>query len=94
MTVCNARDNAYCINCSQKEPKLSRARQIPEWEEYDTEIARFTRKLAEEGKIRSGMAAADVNALANAGNTPAVSPASNSVQVESQVDVPLTRDEL
>ena len=56
----------------QKEPKLSRARQIPEWEEYDAEIAKFTRKLASEGKIRSGMAVADVNALAGPGNAPAI----------------------
>jgi len=47
-----------------KEPKLARARQIPEWEEYDSEIAKFARKLAEEGKIRSRIAAADANALA------------------------------
>ncbi|PPQ81692.1 hypothetical protein CVT26_007456 [Gymnopilus dilepis] len=48
----------------QKEPKLARARQIPEWEEYDAEIARFTRELAAQGKIHSRLAVADVNALA------------------------------
>ncbi|KAF5386468.1 hypothetical protein D9757_005906 [Collybiopsis confluens] len=53
-----------CQNPLTKEPKLARARQIPEWEEYDSEIARFARKLAEEGKIRSRIAAADANALA------------------------------
>lgn len=52
----------------QKEPKLARARQIPEWEEYDTEIAQFTRQLAKEGKIHSRMATADTNVLAGAGN--------------------------
>ena len=52
---------------TQKEPKLSRARQIPEWEEYDAEIARFTRSLADAGKIRSHIAAADANVLASAG---------------------------
>ena len=51
----------------QKEPKLSRARQIPEWEEYDSEISRFARKLADEGKIKSYAAAGDVNALASVG---------------------------
>ncbi|KAM6503198.1 glycosyltransferase family 24 protein [Amanita muscaria] len=71
-----------CQNPLTKEPKLARARQIPEWEEYDAEIARFTRKLAEEGKIRSGMAAADVNALASAGNTPAVPPTTGSAESE------------
>lgn len=53
----------------QKEPKLARARQIPEWEEYDAEIARFARKLADDGIIHSGMATADTNVLANAGAT-------------------------
>ncbi len=48
----------------QKEPKLSRARQIPEWEEYDSEIARFARTLADKGLVRSNVAAVDVNALA------------------------------
>jgi len=43
---------------------LSRARQIPEWEEYDAEIARFTRELAGAGKIHSRMATADANVLA------------------------------
>ena len=50
----------------QKEPKLARARQIPEWETYDSEIARFARTLADEGKIRSHVAAADSQALASA----------------------------
>ncbi|KAH7906009.1 glycosyltransferase family 24 protein [Hygrophoropsis aurantiaca] len=56
-----------CQNPLTKEPKLSRARQIPEWEEYDSEIAHFTRKLAEDGKIRSSVATADTNVLANVG---------------------------
>lgn len=46
---------------------MSRARQIPEWEEYDSEIARFARKLADEGTIRSDAIAGDVNYLANVG---------------------------
>ena len=45
---------------------MARARQIPEWEEYDAEIARFARELAEEGKVQSRMAAADTNVLAGA----------------------------
>ncbi|KAF5311086.1 hypothetical protein D9619_007791 [Psilocybe cf. subviscida] len=56
-----------CQNPLTKEPKLARARQIPEWDEYDQEIARFTRALAEEGKIHSRMATADANVLAGAG---------------------------
>jgi UDP-glucose:glycoprotein glucosyltransferase len=54
--------------CSQKEPKLERARKIPEWEQYDSEIAHFTRRLAEEGRIHASVAAADVNELAKAGS--------------------------
>ena len=50
----------------QKEPKLARARQIPEWEVYDGEIAHLARRLAEEGIIRASAAAADVSDLANA----------------------------
>lgn len=53
---------------TQKEPKLERARKIPEWEQYDSEIANFTRRLAEEGCIHSSAAAADVNELAKAGS--------------------------
>ncbi|KAF7307809.1 hypothetical protein MKEN_01141000 [Mycena kentingensis (nom. inval.)] len=56
-----------CQNPLTKEPKLDRARQIPEWEEYDSEISRFARKLAEDGVIRSGIVAVDVNALAGGG---------------------------
>jgi UDP-glucose:glycoprotein glucosyltransferase len=56
------------VYCTQKEPKLARARQIPEWEQYDSEIARFTRRLAHEGRIRASAAAADVNELAMVGS--------------------------
>ncbi|KAK2461156.1 hypothetical protein APHAL10511_006683 [Amanita phalloides] len=85
-----------CQNPLTKEPKLARARQIPEWEEYDAEIARFTRKLAEEGKIRSGMATADVNSLANAGNTPAVlsSTAGEDTETEGRGEEAPGHDEL
>lgn len=37
---------------------------------YDAEIARFTRRLAEEGRILASAAAADVNELAKAGFVP------------------------
>ncbi|KAJ7342428.1 glycosyltransferase family 24 protein [Mycena albidolilacea] len=56
-----------CQNPLTKEPKLARARQIPEWEEYDSEISRFAKKLAEDGIIRSRIVAADANALAASG---------------------------
>ncbi|KAF8137403.1 udp-glucose:glycoprotein glucosyltransferase [Boletus edulis] len=45
-----------CQNPLTKEPKLSRARQIPEWEEYDNEIAR--------------VATADSNVLAGSSGQP------------------------
>ena len=48
----------------QKEPKLSRARQIPEWEKYDSEIAAFAKRLAGSGKILSSAAMENVDALA------------------------------
>lgn len=69
-----SRGIAVCIYISydvilppQKEPKLARAKHIPEWEEYDSEVARLTRRLAEEGVIQSGLAVADANVLADVG---------------------------
>ena len=76
----------------QKEPKLSRARQIPEWDEYDREIAHFAQKLAENGLIRSRMAAADSNVLAGGGNT-VMEEAVNSEEPERGSEIP-ERDEL
>ena len=75
----------------QKEPKLSRARQIPEWEEYDAEIARFARKLADEGKIRSHVSAADANALANAASG-AGTPESHDNPVNREADTGEDKD--
>ena len=43
-----------------------RARQIPEWEEYDGEIAKFAQRLSKEGRLQSDIAAADSNVLASA----------------------------
>jgi len=73
---------------------LARARQIPEWEEYDTEIARFAQKLAAEGRVRSDIAAADSNVLASAAaGGPAVDIVAESVkEYESGHELP--RDEL
>ena len=53
--------------CQQKEPKLARARQIPEWSAYDAEIARFGRRLAREGKISSTALSEEVDELATVG---------------------------
>lgn len=69
-----------------KEPKLARARQIPEWEEYDGEIAMFTKKLADEGKIRKGAAVVDINVLA--GEPVAAEPV-----VEHTEDLSVEKDE-
>ena len=46
---------------------MVRAKHIPEWEEYDGEVARFTRQLAEKGVIQSGLSVADSNVLADVG---------------------------
>lgn len=55
---------------------MARARQIPEWEVYDSEIAHFAQKLAADGRVRSDMAAADSNLLASAaaGSAPTHAP--------------------
>ena len=80
----------------QKEPKLSRARKIPEWEHYDGEIARFSRRLAEQGLIRSRISTADVNVLANQGATVGspLDPADSEEPSESGMEGGSTRDEL
>ncbi|KAJ4470665.1 glycosyltransferase family 24 protein [Lentinula edodes] len=87
-----------CQNPLTKEPKLARARQIPEWEEYDSEIAKFARKLSEEGKIRSRIAAADANALARtASGAASLSPESEGLddaEKEADEKKPELRDEL
>ena len=49
-----------CQNPLTKEPKLARARQIPEWDVYDQEVAAFAKKL--EGS--AGRLAGSVDALA------------------------------
>ena len=58
---------AFCVCVKQKEPKLVRARQIPEWSAYDGEIARFARRLAREGKISSTALSEEVDELATVG---------------------------
>lgn len=52
----------------KKEPKLVRARKIPEWEAYDIEIAEFARTLALKGSLGSEnakLATEDVARLAS-----------------------------
>ncbi|KAF8989563.1 UDP-glucose:glycoprotein glucosyltransferase-domain-containing protein, partial [Cyathus striatus] len=84
-----------CQNPLTKEPKLARARQIPEWEVYDSEIADFTRKLAEEGKIKSRIATAGVDALAGASSTTVSESAEvEEVAVDDNAEEVPGRDEL
>ncbi|PPQ88795.1 hypothetical protein CVT25_010481 [Psilocybe cyanescens] len=84
-----------CQNPLTKEPKLARARQIPEWDEYDTEIARFTRDLAKAGKVHSRIATADASVLAGGGAADKKQDAEvvEETQDDSQTEEP-TRDEL
>jgi len=58
---------------TQKEPKLKRARQIPEWDSYDREIAAFAARISG----NEGALAASVDDLAG----------SKEVVEESEVDV-------
>jgi UDP-glucose:glycoprotein glucosyltransferase len=68
----------------QKEPKLARARQIPEWTSYDNEIADFARSLADAGKLRSRAISGSVDALASVGKKVLVSE-------HSPVDAPVAQ---
>ncbi|KAG6332294.1 hypothetical protein ID866_6797 [Astraeus odoratus] len=81
-----------CQNPLTKEPKLSRARQIPEWEEYDTEIAQFAQKLASEGKIHASAATADTKILAGHGTGGLAS--EKLPQKADTSDMPNSHDEL
>jgi hypothetical protein len=65
LDICLASRTCY----QQKEPKLSRARQIPEWSQYDAKIARFARQLVKDGKIGSSALGAEVDALAGEKST-------------------------
>lgn len=84
------------LKIPKKEPKLARARAIPEWEVYDSEISQFARKLAAEGLIRSDVSAVDVNVLA--GSAPAtllaMAESEASEQIAPTVDEDVKRDEL
>ncbi|KAK8869940.1 hypothetical protein IAR55_000508 [Kwoniella newhampshirensis] len=53
-----------CQNPLTKEPKLVRARQIPEWDVYDREIAAFAARVSEDGG-ESGALAGSVDDLAS-----------------------------
>ncbi|KAL7422173.1 killer toxin resistant protein [Cryptotrichosporon argae] len=59
-SLATAKTIDLCQNPLTKEPKLARARQIPEWDSYDREVAAFAAKLSADG----GALAIDVDALA------------------------------
>ena len=67
---------------------MARAKHIPEWEEYDTEVARFTRQLADKGVIRSGMSVADTNVLADVGSSKPTTPDGEVKQTHDEVERP------
>ncbi|KAH7098875.1 UDP-glucose:glycoprotein glucosyltransferase-domain-containing protein [Auriculariales sp. MPI-PUGE-AT-0066] len=75
-----------CQNPLTKEPKLQRARQIPEWSLYDSEIAKFARSLADRGLIHSDAAAGDIDALASVGKTTAAAGEADVVPTEEETD--------
>ncbi|CAK9782754.1 hypothetical protein CC85DRAFT_260485 [Cutaneotrichosporon oleaginosum] len=58
-SLATAKTIDLCQNPLTKEPKLSRARQIPEWDSYDREIAEFAATLGD------GALAANVDDLAS-----------------------------
>lgn len=66
---------------------MARAKHIPEWEEYDTEVARFTRELADKGVIRSGMSVADTNVLADVGSSKPTPPDDEDKQTREEEEV-------
>jgi UDP-glucose:glycoprotein glucosyltransferase len=64
---------------------LARARAIPEWEEYDAEIAKFAKRLEKEGLLHTGIAAEGADALAGS---------STHALQEAPKDEPVSHDEL
>nr|XP_019013386.1 UDP-glucose:glycoprotein glucosyltransferase [Kwoniella pini CBS 10737]OCF52167.1 UDP-glucose:glycoprotein glucosyltransferase [Kwoniella pini CBS 10737] len=67
-SLATAKTIDLCQNPLTKEPKLVRARQIPEWDLYDREIATFAAKL-EGQEVGVGALAASVDDLAANPNT-------------------------
>ncbi|WWC85342.1 uncharacterized protein L201_000205 [Kwoniella dendrophila CBS 6074] len=65
-SLASAKTIDLCQNPLTKEPKLVRARQIPEWDLYDREIASFAAKLQkEENGVEVGALVASVDDLAS-----------------------------
>ncbi|KJE01643.1 UDP-glucose:glycoprotein glucosyltransferase [Cryptococcus gattii NT-10] len=70
-SLATAKTIDLCQNPLTKEPKLVRARQIPEWDVYDQEIAAFAARVSEEGE-ESGALAVSVDDLASEGHVSGV----------------------
>lgn len=86
--------STFCLSMEaadgiQKEPKLKRARQIPEWDLYDREIAEFAARISG----NEGALAASVDDLAGSrSDAPDDSPAEDGVE-ESVAEVPALDDQ-
>ncbi|WVF72342.1 hypothetical protein IAT40_007156 [Kwoniella sp. CBS 6097] len=67
-----------CQNPLTKEPKLVRARQIPEWDTYDQEIAAFAARISEQqGGAAGGALAISVDDLASEAGANGAAPGDN-----------------
>ncbi|WVQ70245.1 uncharacterized protein L199_008471 [Kwoniella botswanensis] len=82
-SLASAKTIDLCQNPLTKEPKLVRARQIPEWDLYDQEIASFAAKLQGQ-EVGVGALAASVDDLASDAN---VATGPNAVVEEGEQDL-------
>jgi UDP-glucose:glycoprotein glucosyltransferase len=86
-TLAEARTIDLCNNPQTKEPKLDRARrQVPEWTEYDEEIAALARRKREEQEQRQQQQQAEVKVERN--------PKSRRLDEEVAAETGHVRDEL
>lgn len=71
-SLAEAKTIDLCQNPLTKEPKLARARAIPEWDTYDQEVAEFARRLSEKRASSSSSTGfvQDVDVLAAPGAVP------------------------
>ncbi|WVQ78198.1 hypothetical protein IAT38_000281 [Cryptococcus sp. DSM 104549] len=67
-SLATAKTIDLCQNPLTKEPKLVRARQIPEWDVYDREIAAFAAKVSSNGSV-DNVVVASVDDLASDSGT-------------------------
>ncbi|WVW83270.1 hypothetical protein I302_105289 [Kwoniella bestiolae CBS 10118] len=81
-SLASAKTIDLCQNPLTKEPKLVRARQIPEWDLYDREIASFAAKLQGQ-EVGVGALAASVDDLASDANAATTSSHDEAGEVEA-----------